>query len=424
MTRHPIHAQEGHRHHADPMALFLAQDAITQFGAGIMLAGCSWYVLDQTHNNTAVAAANIANTVSGLLVSILGGSVSDRFSPRAVALWSHVVRTALTVLPAILLATGGFHLSFAVILMVSNGIGWNLYYPASKALIQRLTDAGTDGRQATKANSFAEISMQVGLFSSGAVAGTLYWAVGFLPVLVISAATFIVGLLLLAAVREPGHSNQEHGKGITASGNFWHTVSDGFRYLGRHPVFIAWCLILYTPFIIGNLNRTILPGYVQDTLGADSVYFGFIQSTWGVGACVAGITATPICRRFRTNRIIRAGLAGLLAVGIVLFTVHSIPTAFVMTFVAGFTDAVIRIAIYSYLMKVIPEGYFGRAISLMNAANLLIQTSMTQFSGMAMDRYGSETGYGFVAILVGLMILLAIRCPMRNVTTGNISKTA
>ncbi|WP_298048355.1 hypothetical protein, partial [uncultured Bifidobacterium sp.] len=87
-------------------------------------------------------------------------------------------------------------------------------------------------------------------------------------------------------------------------------------------------------------------------------------------------------------------------------------------------DAVIRIAIYSYLMKVIPEGYFGRVISLMNAANLLIQTSMTQFSGMAMDRYGSETGYGFVAILVGLMILLAIRCPMRNVTTGNISKTA
>lgn len=396
------------------MSLFLAQDALTQFGAGIMLAACSWDVLAQTGSNSAVAAVNVANTLSGLLISMLGGSIVDRFGPKVVSMWSHVLRFALTALPLLLQAVFGFHLVFAMMLMISNGIGWNVYYPASKSLIQRLTAAGRD-EQATKANSFAEISMQVGLFSSGAVAGTLYWVVGYLPVIALSGATFVVGALLLHRISLPAkpQSDQTEGGKPNADG-FWHTVLDGFRHLALHPALIAWCLVLYTPFIIGNLNRTLLPGYALGTLQSGSVLFGFIQSTWGVGACLAGITASRLRIHLSTQQLIMAGLVALCAFGVVLAVTRSIPLSFLATFIAGFADAIIRIVMYTWLMGVIKPDYFGRVISVMNAVSLLLQTILTQVSGTVMDRYGASSGFLLVAMLSGAMILLFIVVPLRK----------
>ncbi|KAB8291923.1 MFS transporter [Bifidobacterium avesanii] len=388
--------------------LFLFSDFITQFGAGVLLTSTNWYVLDMTGSNTLVALVSAANTVSGLVVSLFGGMLVDRYRAQNVALASHIIRTILVVIPLLLLIAFGFRIEFMVLLVLNNGIGWNLYYPSSKALIQAITNR----RNVTRVNSAAEVSMQIGLFASGAVAGLLYRYWGFILIMVVSAVMFLAGILstimLVALLKGGAQAVPARNEGIVAG------MRGGIAYLWHNMVITGLCIVLYTPFVIGNVNQTLLPGFVQTGLHADSIAFGAIQSLWGVGACLAGLTVNLIGRRIAAERMLIASIAALIVFGLALFLWQSLPVTGVLTFISGYADAVIRITLYSRLMGLIPSAYFGRTLSLMNAISLILQTLLSQVAGVMMDVVSVASGYALIcaASVITLLVFLRTRSAM------------
>lgn len=376
---------------------FILSDVVTQFGAGMVLSASAWYIFDESRSNSLVATASAFNTVSGILVSIVAGSVVDRFHPKSVAQFSHILRIGLIVAPLALFTTLGFHPVFAFILALNNGLGWNLYYPASKAIIQQLADR--DGRVAI--NSAAEVSMQVGLFSSGAIAGVVYHLVGFEPILAASAVAFVIGIVILSTVTVPMAADVGHPREET----FAQTFRLGFSYLRRTPVALVLALVLYAPFVVAIIFATVLPGYTQTVLGRGSVMYGAIDMFWGVGATVAGMIALKLTKRVKSSIIVTAGLLTLGAYGVAMTFNTSTAFAVGLTAIAGFSAAATRILIYSDLMEVVPPLYLGRVIALTNVVSLLLQTVLAQAAGVLMDLTAPRFGF---ALVVGVGWLAAL----------------
>lgn len=361
--------------------LFILSDVITQFAAGMVISATAWFVFDQTHSNGLVAWVSSANTLGGVAVSVIAGLFIDRFRPKHVALASHAVRVTFMSGPLILFLSFGFQPVFAILLALDNGIGWNLYFPASKTIVQRLAGArGTAGM-----NSIAEVSMQVGLFSAGAVAGVIYRAVGFYPILFASAAIMLLGLLVLSRVRVPDPPDDHDGD---------HTsVHAGIAYFRTNPRALMLSLVLCAPFIAATICSTALPGYAKTVLGTTSVGYGLIGTAWGAGACVAGIAMARSGNTRAKTGVVVAGLLTLATYALVMTVNSHTAIAIVATVFAGAAAAGTRIALYTEIMSTVASRFLGRILTLGNLASLLLQTVPAQSTGLVMDTAGAQYGY-------------------------------
>ena len=386
------------RHRRANIRLFILSDVITQFGAGMVLSASAWYVFSESHSNSLVAGVAAANTISGMVVSMVAGTIVDRFRARSVALVSHLIRIALIGLPLLLFASFGFHPVFAFILALNNGIGWYLYFPASKSIIRQLVDG--DGTLAV--NSAAEVSMQVGLFSSGAIAGIAYRSVGFTPILMASMIAFVIGMGILGAVRmaPPAAASRAENE------SFSQTFQYGFSYLRSHPNALLLSLVLVSPFVVAAIFATALPGYAMAVLGATSVEYGVIDMAWGIGACLAGLAIVNLAARVRSSAVVTAGLLALGVYGLAMTANSTTWIAVGLTLFAGLSAAATRIVLYSDVMAAVPVEYLGRVIALGNLAGLLMQTVLSQSAAAIMDFIAPRFGYLLIA-LVGVAAITA-----------------
>ena len=168
------------------VTLFITSDFISQFSAGIVLAALNWYIIDVYQSNSLVATIANINVIAGLIISLVAVGLLKRMNSKRIALMSYFFRVIFIALPLILLKLGIDDRLAIYLLALSNGIGWNLYFPASKDILNSFTVE----ENTLQLNSFAEISMQVGLFSAALVSGILYRYIGFENILLLGTSLF------------------------------------------------------------------------------------------------------------------------------------------------------------------------------------------------------------------------------------------
>ena len=375
--------------------LFLSADLCSQFGAGMTIAVLSWYALDKSGSNQLVAAIINANIISGMLMSFFAGVIVDTFSKKNVTILSHLLRVIFIAVPLSLLTIYGYNEYFLFLIALSNGLGWNLYYPASKGLLQEISTT----EQLLKSNSGAEITMQIGLFSAGAIAGSLYNILGFNVILILSLITFLVSAFLtslLKMTKEKYVSKEKIG--------MKDSYVEGIKYFQNHGV-------IYIPFIGANVINTILPGYASIELNTNAAVYGLIDMAYGIGACVVGFTIIGLSKKFSINMLVSIGFLIGIFTGLVLFANTSKVFAGVLFFICGLCGPGIRSLIYSLIMKVVPNEFLGRAMSLWNLLSLVIQVIATFSIGKIMDIISPAWGfliYSFI-LLSGLVLFALIK---------------
>ncbi|KOP77433.1 MULTISPECIES: MFS transporter [Priestia] len=381
--------------------LFLSADLCSQFGAGMTIAVLSWYALDKSGSNQLVATIINANVISGILMSLFAGVIVDNFSKKFITILSYILRILFIAVPLLLLTVYGYNKYFLLLIALSNGLGWNLYYPASKGLLQEISTK----EQLLKSNSGAEITMQVGLFSSGAIAGSLYNICGFKIILIMSIITFLVSAFLTSLLKTKK-------KKQVSRDNFKIKDSyvEGMKYFQHHGAIFFLGLILFIPFIGANVINTILPGYASIELNTNAAVYGLIDMAYGIGACVVGFTIIGLSKRFSINMIVSIGFIIGILTGLVLFTNTSKFFAGVLFFICGLCGPGIRSLIYSLIMKVVPNEFLGRTMSLWNLLSLMIQVVATFAIGKIMDIISPAWGfliYSFI-LIIGLVLFFSI----------------
>ncbi|WP_260202980.1 MFS transporter [Lactiplantibacillus pentosus] len=257
---------------------FFLADIISGFGVGLTTVGANWYMLQATHSNKLVGMYLTVNVLAGFLMSPLAGSLTDKFSRKQVILWTFLGRAVPMSLIALVIGYAGFNLWAMYGLAILTGAGWITYMAASRSYVQAVLPEELLGT----ANSFIEVSLQVGMFAAGAISGIILNYTGFMIILVINIIMFVAAVLLVAAIKADSPVN----KGVNEeSAGF----SNGLAYIWKHKSILSMGIISILPLIVTQLFNVSSPDYVSTVLRANSVVYGFADMGYGVGGLAAGL---------------------------------------------------------------------------------------------------------------------------------------
>ncbi len=381
--------------------LFITSDIISQFGAGLILVALNWYIIDIYHSNSLIAIVANINVIAGILISIVAVGILKCINARWLVISSICFRIFFIVLALVLFKMNLDKKLAIYLLALSGGIGWNLYFPASKDILNSFMTEDN----ALQINSFAEISMQVGLLTATLFSGILYRYVGFKNILVIGIVLFVSSLLIFSSVKYSEQNKIKADKNVKL-----------FSYFLKEKWLLLLGIVLYIPFIGTNIITTALPGYIKDHLSGNSIVYGITDTMYGVGACLASFVLTFIVKYFNKEKLILFLFIFSIILGAVLSLNQKLSLAIGYIFLLGMVEPVIRTIMYTRTMEIIPSTLLGAVVAFWNFINLILQFFANYGVGKVMDDVGPQWGFIIYAgvMILGSLIFIGIKKPYKT----------
>lgn len=381
--------------------LFITSDIISQFGAGLILVALNWYIIDIYHSNSLIAIVANINVIAGILISIVAVGILKCINARWLVISSNCFRIFFIVLALVLFKMNLDKKSAIYLLALSGGIGWNLYFPASKDILNSFTTEDN----ALQINSFAEISMQVGLLTATLFSGILYRYVGFENILVVGIVLFVSSLLIFSSVKYSEQNKIKADKNVKL-----------FSYFLKEKWLLLLGIVLYIPFIGTNIITTALPGYIKDQLSGNSIVYGITDTMYGVGACLASFVLTFIVKYFNKEKLILFLFIFSIILGAVLSLNQKLSLAIGYIFLLGMVEPVIRTIMYTRTMEIVPSTLLGAVVAFWNFINLILQFFANYGVGKVMDDVGPQWGFIIYAgvMILGSLIFIGIKKPYKT----------
>jgi DHA1 family multidrug resistance protein-like MFS transporter len=230
--------------------------------------------------------------------------------------------------------------------------GFLLYFasacglPAFQAYIAR----ASEGRSLNRTFSVIYAAFALGLIVFPTVGGWLAESVGFPPVLLLAAVSYAVSTLMVILIREQPVEGPQQAL--------------GFREVTSNRHLVMLCVLSVFVFLALYLGQPFAPNYLQEVVGIDLSWIGFLGSAHALGATVLGVALGRVSE----------GIAGfvlgqaLVALSLVLMVnVRAMPLLFVVFFLRGAYNAC-RALVLALGGKVVGETSVGLAYGMLNSA--------------------------------------------------------
>jgi len=230
--------------------LLFTGEGVSLLGDQFYFIALPWLVLQLSASTVVLGAVLALQGVPRAAFMLVGGAVSDRFSPRRVMIGSNVARLTLVALLGALVLGGAVHTWMLFVVAAAYGVADGFFYPAQSAIVPVL--AATD--QLSAANAFVQGLDQVAQAVGPVLAGLLIASlargrvglegVGF--ALAIDAATFVVSIALLTLMRVDARAPRRgvvelvdgtvvgpvaQGQADAAPSALWDSIKEGLSYM-------------------------------------------------------------------------------------------------------------------------------------------------------------------------------------------------
>ncbi len=351
-------------------------EGVSLLGDQFSLIALPWLALKLTGSALAIGTILALAAIPRAVFMLLGGAFTDRFSPKAVMLWSNVIRLVLVAALALLTVTGVIQLWMVYVFALLFGLADAFFFPAQAAMVPRLLGA----ERLQVGNALIQGTGQLSVFLGPVLAGVLIalldgggsgasavpdmWGIGV--AFAFDAATFLVSALTLAAIRLPAvtaGANDPAARGgmLSSIGDTLTTVwrDRGLRYY--FLIIAAINLLMTGPLAVG------IPVLADIRFTGGAAAFGIIMSAFGggslVGVIAAGLLKRPSARRFPVVMLVPTVVAGI---GLALLGVlSSIAAAAVVAVVVGIAGGYVQIQFITWLQLRTPAHMLGRIMSVL-----------------------------------------------------------
>jgi MFS family permease len=373
-----------------------------------------WLVLKLTNNPLALGTVLAMIGVPRAIFMLIGGALTDRFSPRLIMLASDVLRLLLTSLLAVLILVGWIHLWMLYLLALLFGVISGFFIPASGAIMPLLVQAD----ELAIANSIYQGTTYLSGFIGPLLAGGLIALFaggnsspgsveldGIAAAMAFDAFTFIVSVITLfmmqwQVVVKPRDS---------AAPNILLSIREGIAYLWADDLLrTLFILMVVANFLFVGPVVVGIPVLADLRMAGSAVAYGIIMGAFG-GGNMLGIVASNrmilgLKKRlggFMVGVILSFGV-GLAAMGFV----HSIPPAFLVMLVIGSGNGVLGIALITFLQQKTPKEMLGRVMSLVMLASVGLQPVSQALTGavIKLSLGGLFFGAGILMLLVAFWL--------------------
>ena len=363
--------------------LLFTGESISVIGDNFHFVALAWLTLQLTGSGLALGSVLMVAAIPQVIFMLVGGALSDRFSPRSLMLYSNAFRAVVVGIVAALVLTGNAALWQLYIMAAIFGVVDALFYPALNAVVPMLVDEPT----LAPANALMQGSQQFATLIGPALAGFVVAWVQTGPAFAFDAVSFAVAATALVFVRGGRRTTAagEHATG-DAKPSLLATIRAGLGYAWADPAVRS--LILLTaafnfaftgPLLVG------LPFMSDHGLGGGSATFGLLLSGFGAGALFGAIAAGSIARLPRMGTVVLLIAIGL-GIGLGLLGVApNVATAFALLIAMGLGAGFLNVNIISWLQGRTAEEMRGRVMSMVMLGSVGLAPFSYALAGAVVD---------------------------------------
>lgn len=298
-------------------------------------------------------------------------------------------------------------------------LNYNIHYPTLYAFLQEITEKKYYGRL----SSVIEVQGQFATILAGAVGAFLLegisggsmivfgidipvswtlepWAIQ--EIFLLDAATYVLALLLVAAIRYVPLTTRS-----AESGSIFSRFKKGYQYLQSNPVIFVFGLASYAVFLTVLITGFyIMAPFVSNYLEQGGDLYANMDMFYGSGALLAGIGIRSL---LKSTKLIDSIIGLTLLMGLsflVLIMTKSVFWFFVITFIHGICNAGVRVMRVGYLFKYVPNEVFGRAASIFNLGNITARIALLSLFMLPVFYEGDNIKY--VMIIMASILFITV----------------
>lgn len=348
-----------------PFRLWATGSLISAAGDQFFLVALPWLILEHTSSAGVLGGVMTAAAIPRAVLMLLGGAVTDRFSPRKIMMITATCRALLVGALAALVGVGWLHLWQIYALCFCFGAADAFAAPASQTFLPALVEKD----QLTAANSTMQSLSQGVTLAVPAPAGWLIKSFGVLWALVVDAVSFVA--ILIALVRLPDAGNPNHARSVEAAGEeaakkppMLRSILAGLQVVrADRPLRALLVLVAVLNFCMtGPLMIGIALVAKQNFHSATS--FGVLMSTMAAGSLVgmalAGLWRLPHLGYGLLGILVLIGVA-LGAMGLLGSLTWLIVDLLVMTIGSGY----INVQLMVWFQRRVERAVMGRVMSVL-----------------------------------------------------------
>ena len=357
-------------------------ESVSVLGDQFHFVALAWLVLQLTGSGLALGSVLMVAAIPRAIFMLLGGALSDRWSPRSLMLWSNGIRAVLVGIVAFLVVTEQAQLWQLYVMAGIFGVVDALFYPAMSAILPMLVDEET----LPPANALMQGSQQFAGLIGPALAGVVVALIQTGPAFVFDAASFAVATIAIFFVVGGRRAPKPAERGDGAAPSVLATIREGFHYAWSDPA-VRSLVLLSAAFnfaFTGPLSVG-LPFMADHTLGGGSATFGILLSAFGAGALVGAVAAGSIPRVPHLGTITLLIAIGL-GVGLALLGVApTVPVAFGLLAAMGIGAGFINVHVVSWLQGRTAEDMRGRVMSMVMLGSIGLAPVSYALAGLIVD---------------------------------------
>src|SRR5713101_481907 len=269
---------------------YIIGSVISDTGTWMQVMAQGWLMSTLTNKAILLGMVNFAAGIPTLALTMLGGSVADKYDKRKILIWTQFAQTALALILGILVYTGQIHVWHVVVVAAFLGICIAFEMPAINALVPELVKRDEIATAIALDRSVFHGSRLVGpslagIFVAWWGAASAFFANAF------SFLALIVALISLPK-RPIGTKEEEEQR---RSG-----IMEGFRYVASERTVLAMiALVALTTIFVFPVISVMLPLYVRNVLQLGPREMGWLMATSGTGAFFGSLGLLSVARERR-----------------------------------------------------------------------------------------------------------------------------
>ena len=402
--------------HPDFVKLWSAQ-TISVFGTQVTLLALP--IIAATTLNVTSFEFGLLATIEFLpfiLLSLPAGVWVDRLRRRPILIVGDLIRAiALSSIP-IAFALNGLTIWQLYVVAFINGCATVFFDVAYQSYLPSLVDRD----QIVDGNSKLEVSRSAAQITGPGIAGVLIGVLTAPFAIVIDALSFVASALFMFAIRrheeapEPRLNEQGERPSMRSE------VTEGLRYVGRHPLLRSIAASTGTSNFFSNLVYAILILYLVRELRFSPELLGLAFSIGSVGFLVGALTANRVATRIGVGPAI---VGAMVMAGPSVLLIAIAPPDLAMPFVAasvflgGLGNAIYNINQVSLRQAITPERMQGR----MNATMRFIVWGTIPIGSILGGALGGVIGLHetiWIGAIGGMFVFLPVfLSPVRRLRT-------
>lgn len=391
--------------------LLFAGTTLTMLAFGMMQVAQGVVAFDLTGRNSAVGFVFLGQGISMLLLSPLGGALSDRISKKRLLTTVQFIIGAVFGAIAVLIATGAITIGLLAGATLILGCMYSMMGPTRQAWVGDLLD----GPDLARGVALQQLMMNATRIIGPLLAGALIAAepIGTAGTYVVMAALFGGVVLVLAATAATPPRPRARQTSMTAD------LAEGFTYIWREPAIRLLALTFVAVVLSGFSYQTIMPGYLENVLGHPASHLGLLFGSTACGGIV--VTLALAARRIANPMMVMLAFGGALAASLALLAVApGFEIALVVAALVGASSSGFQMLNNVNLMERADPVYFGRVMAVTMMA-FGVNSIVAYPIGLIADSIGERTtliGLACACMTAVVLGAAALRAnPERAMTT-------